>query len=259
MELDSGKPLSGPTDLQSEETSKPFGSHDVTLARSNGINVTLPKDLDENNLSEYHLTARVNNEQLGPREISLILSVLSYQIVHFGANFPMILTLTEFSMRLSNGRPSSEINDSNIRLSVLLSEILIKDLGRREFNLFSGNYVRVSSEVSKLLMPYLMTKRTYGSRYSTWRPEKFITVRAVPVSTLTERSKSGSVKYSGYTKGYGESHGDAHRKTTKPSAELDGEEVPDKEERNLILRVSDPNHQKANSLWIKFRNWLLGD
>jgi len=190
--------------------------------------------------------------------LSLLLEVLEYQIVHFGCNFAMMLALYEIYQKLlGNKRKSSEINSGKVRTVVTVAEILLKILKDLEFSLYSGDFVELPSEAKKLLSPYLMDKRTYGSRYKTWRPEKFIRVRAVPVSTLIDRPQFATERYSGYTKGYGESHGNAHRQKTKPSAELDGEQdSADNEERNLKHRMLDLEHQPANSLWIKFKNWL---
>jgi len=240
------------------ETSQTNGSHVVTLNPALGNKLENPRELIEEHVSEYHLTARVTNSQLSQKELSLLLEVLEYQIVHFGVNFAMMLALSELYMKLlGNKRTSHEINNGKIRTVVLVAEILLKTLKDFEFSLYHGEYAELSSKTKELLSPYLMTKRTYGSRYKTWRPEKFIRVRAVPVSYLIDRPQKATERYSGYTKGYGESHGNAHRKKTKPSAELDGDqESVDSEERNLIHRVLDPEHQEANSLWIKFTNWL---
>jgi hypothetical protein len=156
---------------------------------------------------------------------------------------------------MGNSPSTEEVNDARIRLTVSVSEILIGSLREQEFSLYQGEKVQISAEIVNLLLPYLMSKRTYSSRFAHWRPEKFIKIRAVPVSTLIERTSTRSKRYSGYCKGYGESHGNAHKIKTKPSIELDGDpSLPDKEERNLILRMSDQVHQLSNSLWIKYRN-----
>jgi hypothetical protein len=256
MEPNEGKPLSGPLFSQSENADNLNGSHDVTLTQSEE-RPFYPKKEDENvSITEYHLTAKITNSQIGRRELSLLLDVLNYQIVHFGANFPMMLALTELSLRLSGGKNPDTISDPYIRKTVIVSQILVKMLSEFDFSLDFREYVQVDSKVKELLNPYLMKKRTYKSRHSTWRPERLIKIKAVPVSTLYERSShSRSERYSGYTKGYGESHGNAHRQSTKPSAELDGDaNWPDREERNLDLRVTDPLHQIANTLRIKFEN-----
>lgn len=253
MALDKGKLLSGAKAPPNSKTSRPDGSHVVTL----DSNLSFDQSLSERSefiSSEYHLTARIENSQLSQRDLSLLLDVLNFQIVTFGANFQMVLAATELYLRLTGGRLPHEISDPKIRLTVSVTHILIKEFHDSEYSLYSGDKVTVSPEIRTLLQPYLMSKRTYGSRFRTWRPEKFIKIKAVPVSVLFERTSQTSQRYSGYCKGYGESHGNAHRKKTKPSIELDGEDVPDKSERNLILRMTDPNHQPSNSLWIKYGN-----
>lgn len=262
MNLTNGKPSSDSKHLQTD-TSQLNGSHVVTLTRNLENNqkfLTVPSEVQIS--SEYHLTARVSNSQLGPRELSLICEVLEYQIVHFGVNFGMMLALSELYFRLlGNKRNSHEINQGKIRTVVTVAEILLKAIGSLEYSLDPKGLVQIPDQMKNLLSPYLMDKRTYGSRYKSWRPEKWIRVLAVPVSTLLERDPhSGATRYSGYTKGYGESHGNAHKQKTKPSTELDGEKSSeDSEERNLKHRVLDSDHQPANSLWIKFTNWLKGD
>lgn len=261
MNLLDGK-LSSDSKRLHTETSQLNGSHDVTLTDAQGVNQKFLGVPNEVQIShEYHLTARVSNAQLGPRELGLLCEVLEYQIVNYGVNFAMMLALSELYFRLlGNKRSSHEINSGKIRTVVTVAEILLNCLRDIEYSLEPRNLVQVPSEIRELVGPYLMTKRTYGSRYKTWRPEKFIKVRAVPVDTLIERDpQSGATRYSGYTKGYGESHGNAHKHKTKPSTELDGEpDSEDSAERNLKHRVLDPEHQPANSLWIKFKNWLLG-
>lgn len=256
MKTDKRKRLSGSSDTpKRRDVSTLSGSHDVTLdSILNGKPVS--KEKVEFIFSEYHLTAKIVNSSLTIRELSLLLDVLNYQIVHYGLNLSMLLSLYELYQRcMGNARKSDDISDSRIRLTVSVSEILISDIKDLEFSLYQGEKVQISAEIVKLVLPYLMSKRTYSSRFAHWRPEKFITVKAVPVSTLIERTSTKSKRYSGYCKGYGESHGNAHRFKTKPSIELDGETgLPDKEERNLILRVTDQVHQLSNSLWIKYRN-----
>ena len=253
MEPKRGKLLYGTNSPSLEETSRPDGSHVVTLTPGLGF-LENPVSLSEYISTEYNLTASVPNSSLSIRDLSLLLEVLSFHIVHYGANFSMILALTELSLRISGGRKEHEISDSKIRQTVSVSQIILKELHDSQFSLYSGDFVAVRSEIKELLMPYLMSKRTYGSRFRHWRPEKFIKIKAVPVSILYERTPHKTERYSGYTKGYGESHGNAHKFKTKPNFELDGLDVPDKETRNLILRVSSPEHQNSNQLWIKYRN-----
>ena len=256
MEPNERKLLSGPESLRTDYVDSQNGSHTVTLPQSEEQPFVQSIRGSDSNFTDHHLTARITNSQIGRREMSLILDVLNYQIVRFGCNFNMMLALTELSMRLSGGLDPDLVSDPYIRKTVTVSQILVKTLGKEEFSLDSREYVYVNSNVKELLEPYLMTKRTYKSRFTTYRPERLIMIKAVPVSDLYERSSpSLTERYSGYTKGYGESHGNAHRQSTKPSAELDGDSSrPDKVQRNLFLRIVDPLHQIVNSLRIKFEN-----
>lgn len=259
MEPNNGKPMSGPQSPV-KVTSRPIGSHVVTLDSTSGI-LENPQKLNEVLTSEYHLTATIPNSSLSRRDLSLLLDVLNFQIVRFGCNLSMLLALYElYSRLLGNNSNPTQISEGRIRVTVQVAEILLKTLKDVEFSLYSGEFIRVDSKIRELLSPYLMSKRTYGSRFRTWRPEKLIRIRAVPVNTMFERTSKTTERYSGYTKGYGESHGNAHKSKTKPSQELDGEsDKPDKVERNLILRMTDQVHQLANQLWIKWRNLVDED
>lgn len=244
----------GPLESSDQLTSSTNGSHDVTLD-SIQRRLENPKDLNEVLTSDYYLTATIPNSSLSLKALSLLLEVLCYQIVNFGCNFSMYLALCELYFRVKgNALTSQEITEPRTRLSVLLSEILISTFRNKDYSLYSGEYVFVPDMIKKLLSPYLMSKRTYGSRYQTYRPEKFIRIRAVPIDSLIDRPKFRTERYSGYTKGYGESHGNAHRQKTKPSQDLDRLDGPDKCERNLIARMTSPEHQRPNQLWIKYKN-----
>jgi len=254
MEPNNGKPLSGPQ-ISDQYTKSTNGSHDVTLDSIQKILLKNPQDLNEALSTDYHLTAEIPNSSLTQRDLSLLLDVLNYQITNFGCNFSMYIALCELYFRVKgNALTAEEVSNPKIRLVVTISEILIGAFGDTSYSLYSGEFVQVSIQLKELLSPYLMSKRTYGSRYRTYRPEKFIRIKAVPVNRLIDRPQFRTERYSGYTKGYGESHGNAHRKKSKPSVELDGSDRPDKVERNLELRMTDQEHQKSNSLWIKFKN-----
>jgi len=255
MEPYEGKPLSGPQSNPLDSTSSALGPHDVTLDSIQKDLLKNPKDLNEVLSSDYHLTAEIPNSSLSMRELSLLLAVLNYQIVHFGCNFGMYLALCELYFRVKgNALTSEEVSDPKIRLTLMVSEILIGAFKEQSFSLYSGLFTLISEPLKELLMPFLMSKRTYGSRFRTYRPEKLIRIKAVPVNRLIERPPFRTERYSGYTKGYGESHGSTRKQKTKPSVELDGLDRPDKAERNLELRMINPEHQLANTLWIKFKN-----
>jgi hypothetical protein len=73
-------------------------------------------------------------------------------------------------------------------------------------------------------------RRIYGNLKKKWIPEKFISLREVPLETYMDSPKRGQ-PYSSYCKGYGEGSSRGQEKTPI-CAELDGEEPA-----NLDIRI----------------------
>ena len=229
-------------------------SHQMTLNRPFGI------DEAAESLStsiEYHLTIQLTNQSLSRRELSLLLDVLNYQAVYFGCNLNMMLAIYEIYFRLlGNKSKSTEIRENKIRLTLTVSELLLKYLGTQDFPLESGQYPMLPIKLRELLGKGLMSKRTYGSRFKTYRPEKFLKVRIVPVDIQFLKRRKDSQPYSSYCKGYGESHPSAHSQKLKPSAEYDGsgESPLQVEEQVLFERCTDPIHLLSEYLLIRYGN-----
>lgn len=176
--------------------------------------------------SDYHLTVRLK-VHLDRRQISLLLGILNYQAVHFGVTFPMYLQMLHLNeILIGNKLRASEIKDRYQRLSVELSQIIIRDLAGKE--LAFEEPVQVSKKTKELLLrsKALMTRDVYKSRFNHWRPERLLRLVTVPVDVFIERN-GNSVRYTSYCKGYGEGSGTARRGRTPPSFELDGEETPE--------------------------------
>jgi len=242
-----------PSDLENIDTLS--GSHQMTLTR-----YPVVEGIGENfsiNSIEYHLTARVTKETLSRRELSLLLEVLNFQCIEYGVNFNMRICLYELYFRLlGNKTQSREIKESKIRLTLTVSELILKSLKDVNHSLSAKEFVHVDPRLKKILKPYLMSKRTYGSRYKTWRPESFLEIRAVPVDIQFLESKNRSNRYSSYCKGYGESHPSTHSKRTMPSPELDGNgKSPEQvEEEFLFIRCTEPIHVLCEFLVLKYLN-----
>jgi hypothetical protein len=120
-----------------------------------------------------------------------------------------------------------DLNDENTRRLCLLCEIIIKDISDKEFD-HELPVLILTEELRKEIIEsnLIMTRRTYMCRKGHWQPENWLVIRPVGIDSIIERN-GNSERYSGYCKGYGESHPSAHYKKTKPSAELDGEEAQD--------------------------------
>jgi hypothetical protein len=169
----------------------------------------------------------------------------------------MYLTMQDLYFRLlGNKRSSKEVREEKVRLTLTVTEIILKALRGQEFPMDLQQVLTLPDKAKKILRPALMNSRTYGSRYKTWRPEKFFVVRIVPVDIHLLERRKGSDPYSSYCKGYGESHPSAHSKKTKPSPELDGDGTSylSTEEDFLFQRCTEPIHVLCEFLLIKYQN-----
>lgn len=200
---------------------KPAGVSTVPpLPNTVGNNVS-----DTISFLDYHLTVQVKIH-LERRQLSLLLSVLDYQAVHYGVTFSMYLSILHLmEILLGQKTKPSEIKDDYERVTVLVSQIIIRDL--TGYALSFQEPVFVSEKTKKLLLQSkgLLSKDTYKSRFIHWRPERFLALKTVPVDVIIERN-GNSERYTSYCKGYGEGTGTARRGKTPRSFELDGEEAP---------------------------------
>jgi hypothetical protein len=231
------------------------GSQSMTLTQSNGELEWLGESVPLS--TEYHLTIQITNSQLSLREMGLLLGVLNYQAVNYGVNLNMELALYELYFRiLGNKKSSMEIRNAHLRLVITVTENILKFLKGSSFSGNSKEFIQLPPKVKEILARGLMSKRTYRSRYMTYRPERLLRIRIVPVDVQFLTRNRTTLKYSGYTKGYGESHPSAHFKRTKPSAELDGDDrTPEQvEELKLFERCTDPVHLLSEFLIIKLNN-----
>jgi hypothetical protein len=183
-------------------------------------------ELNSLSFSDYHLTVQLQ-VHLERRQISLLLGILCYQAVHYGVTFGSYLCLLHLNeILLGNKVRASQIKEKFERLSVLLSQTIIRDLAGKDLNF--TDLVQVSDQTRNLILnsKSLMTKDSYNSRFNHWRPERYLKLRIVPVDVIIERN-GNSVRYTSYCKGYGEGTGTARRGKTPQSFELDGEDTPE--------------------------------
>lgn len=221
-----------------------------TVPSTNPDSGSVPK-LNSLLSSDYHLTVQLK-VHLERRQVSLLVSILCYQAVHFGITFPMYLGLLHmYEILLGNKTKSGEVKDKYERLSVKLSQVILRDFAGKE--LYFDEPVLMSDKTKELLLKSkaLLTKDVYKSRFTHWRPERFLGLKTVPVDVVIERN-GNSVRYSSYCKGYGEGTGTARRGKTPTSFELDGEDTP---EWILSQNVSDKEFAREVFLTAHFE-WL---
>jgi hypothetical protein len=171
---------------------------------------------------DYQLTVRLRNTSLTRRQLSLLLAILNYQVAYFGITFGMYLMLDHlYSILCGNKVEPIDIKDKFIRETVFVSKIILSSVSSRPLSLVFCTMIPLDLQRALSSNNLLMTRRTYGSRYSVYRPEALLEVLTVPLDILMNRVLANTVPFSSYCKGYGESHPNARKSKTKPSAELD--------------------------------------
>jgi len=233
------------------------GSHGMTLNRPFGGELS-EEFIDQQSSCEFHLTV-FQKVPLSDRQLSLLLDILNYQAFHFGVNFNMLLGLWYLYLRLTKNQDSLKVLDGKIRMTVTVTETILSVLKEENVSLCPGEFYHIPEHIKKLFSRYLMSKRTYGSRYTNWRPEKYLQVKTVPVEHQFLDRSNNTQPYDSYCKGYGESHPSAHRQKTKFSSELDSSDLLKTEEseaQKTLDRSIDSNHILSNVLFYGIRRLL---
>jgi len=222
-----------------ERTNPESGAHGVTLTETKTVRKRTGSNSDIT--TGVYLTVRISNSSLTKKHFRLILDTLLFEIVRDGIDLYQYLMM-EHLMSLLLGpklKPLDLLNEHERRVS-LISMILMRDLRGLDFGLENGPKRFLSKDLVETLSSsdLLMSERTYNSRKSLWKPERYLSIQTVLIDTLIERSGK-TVRYSSYCKGYGESHPSSHKQKVRPSAELDGKDLGDPEDFSLqeILRL----------------------
>jgi hypothetical protein len=238
---------------------RPNGSHRVTLDRPFGAEVEEEKSSEQKDIN-FHLTVRLK-VNLTDRQCSLLLDVLNYQAVRFGITFNLYLAMLTLYLRLCKNRRASECTSDFSVVTVNVTEIILRCLKDQLISLDPGQFVHLPEKLKAILSEGLMTKRTYGSRYISWRPEFFLQVLTVPVDAFFLNPERNSSPYISYCKGYGESHPNAHRHKTKFSSELDVDVLKEEwlEECELLFRSVHPKHKLSEVLRYEYDEFIKGN
>jgi len=218
----------------------PNGSHAVALTQTNAGNRKSQRVNVQS--TDIVLTVRIRNKSLTRKHLRLILDVLLYEIVDSGITLSKMMLLVHLYEQIMGSKLSPlDLNIDHERRVILLTEVIIKDISDKTFDTELPQVVLTESLRQEILLNELiMSKRTYFSRKGHWNPENWLEIRPVGLDSLIERN-GNSERYTGYCKGYGESHPSAHYKKTRPSAELDGEDASEpqpirlKELQQLII------------------------
>lgn len=206
------------------------GQHDVTLDPVRHSQKR--KSFGQPDIStQFHFTVGIGNKSLTRKHWRLMLEVCLYETLERGIDLFQYMTIEHLmSLLLGQKTDPFDLGNEHERRLTSLSMSILRSVREFEFSPHQAQKVQLCSALKEYITQteLIMDKRTYMSRKSFWNPEKWITITAVAVETIFERS-GNSERYSSYCKGYGESHKSLHYKKTRPSAELDGEEPSPRE------------------------------
>jgi len=195
---------------------------------------------------EFQMTVRSNVTNLSAREASMLLMVCNVQALKDGLDMTTYLSL-EFLYALltrSGSLKPEDIKEERIRQTCLLSDLIMSTF-RGEWTRMGERIKILDKEVLRAIEAsgWLPDKRTYNSWLQHWQPEKWLSIRIVPLEIFLERSGT-SEPYSGYCKGYGEGTSPGPKKTPY-DYELDGE------------RYAEPTPPEFNLLEVKAYQQIL--
>lgn len=152
----------------------------------------------------------------------LLLENYLYRVTLEGFDLKAYIYIEWMNSYLRGSILPEELKEEKERIVVRLSDLLLESFSGKE--ILIDDYSPVDRDVvfwiRELLDP---TGRKFSSRKIYYQLEKFLSLRAVPVTSIYERD-AHSVRYSSYCKGYGESSRMGRRQKTKFSYELDGRE-----------------------------------
>lgn len=220
-----------------------------------------PPTLKVQGAEEYHmifqenvnLTISLKVTEFSRKQATLLAGQALYQVSEEGLSLGdwMVLEFLYNYLIGSKREPLEMKNFKELELTLLLKVVLL-----------SGTFmnleekVQLPEDIKSLLTAsrWVPNRRTYFSRKVAFQLNKFLYVRIVPIDNFIDRSK-GTIPYSSYCKGYGESSRMGRRQKTRFSAELDGTQPDILREQALRLDLFNiQTVMSANLLEIKYKN-----
>jgi hypothetical protein len=192
--------------------------------------------------TEYHWTVRKRVTEMTNRTASILLKVWLVDCLLNGVSLTDYLGV-EYLTNYILGQKTDplEIRDEKDRQSVLLGLLLLAGFRGEWFTL--GEVVKLPPKIVQEIgdTGWLPTKRVFMSWKQYHEPWRFLEVLAVPLDTYDVRDQS-SVRYSSYTKHYGNGGHISRTKKTPYDSELDGEATDRDPPDFNLLEIEQYNH-----------------
>jgi len=224
----------------------------IESSRGNEYSARLPSDYSQPTLSvkgaekfsrtisfDVQVTVR-SKVDFSRRQLCMLSGIALSDVVDQGLSLSdwMILEYLYSSLLGNKLSPYERKDQVEFELSLLLKIVLLAG----DWMNFETK-VQLPEDVRQLILSSrLIPKgRTKSSWRQSWDIRKFLEIRSVPLEVLLERSTQ-TTRYSSYCKGYGESSRMGRRQKTRPSMELDGEDVDLEKDKTISLDFSNLTH-----------------
>jgi len=186
--------------------------------------------------SDVYMTIRLKVTEFSRKQATLLAGQAIFEVALRGITITdwFILEFLYSYLLGTKLSPFDLKNPKELELSLLL-KIILSSVDWIDLD----GYEQLSDDVQVAIdsSQYVPSLRTYQSRKNLYRLDSYFQVRFVPIDNSFERQKNGTIRYSSYCKGYGESSRMGRRLKTRPSAELDGEPVDLEKERLINLNL----------------------
>ena len=173
---------------------------------------------------EFQMTIQTSVEQLTKKQASMLLAILNWEVLKDGIGFTEYLAMEFLLNFILKSHSDLEEKFERTRKSVMISELILVSTRGEWISLEEREEIpeEVLREIDSL--NWLPSERTVNSWKQHFNVQKFLRVRVVRLDSF-EKSERNSVRYSSYTKGYGEGGKLSPVKKTPFSFELDGDET----------------------------------
>lgn len=210
-------------------------------------------EVETENLSqfsmEFQMTIQTSVEQLTKKQASMLLCILNSDVIKGGIGFTEYLTMEFLFNFLLRSHDPIEERFVQTRRTLLVSELILSSTKGEWITL--GEREKLPDEVLGELFSteWLPNERTVQSWRQHFNVQKFLRVRIVRLDSF-EKSERNSVRYSSYTKGYGEGGKLSTVLKTPFSFELDGDET---ERPSVVLELQEIS--KYNQILLQIQKW----
>lgn len=187
--------------------------------------------------TEFHMTIRPKISELTPKQASMLAAIAVARAVHLGVDFTLYMSLEFlYNFLVKSGEDPLYIQNEKARKTMLLTELVLSSIRGTWYTLTEVEELPANVSAEIVSTGWLPSARTLDSWKQHWDLERYLQVRIVPVEQLINRNKlSTAERYTSYTRGYGQDGNATEPGKTKPSPELDGEDVPERQPEITLL------------------------